>query len=97
MRLMMKVQMDPEATSKALADGGMPQFMQEMMGRLEPEAAFFGPEDGVRTAFIVFDMKDPSQLPVLSEPFFSKLKANIKFFPVMDREALQKGLQQIAS
>ena len=97
MRMMMKVQMDTEAGSKAVADGSLPQLMQEMMGRLEPEAAYFGPEDGMRTAFIVFDMKDPSQLPALSEPFFSKLKANIKYFPVMDREALQKGLQQIAS
>lgn len=95
MRMMMKVQMDTEATSKALADGGMPQFMQEALGRLQPEAAYFGPEDGVRTAFIVFDLKDPSQLPPISEPFFSKLKANIKMFPVMDREDLQKGLQQV--
>ena len=95
MRMMMKVQMDTEAGSKAIADGSMPQLMQDMMGRLEPEAAYFGPEDGMRTAFIVFDMKEPSQLPVLSEPFFGKLKANIKFFPVMDREDLQQGLQRI--
>lgn len=97
MRMMMKMQMDTEAGSKAVSDGGMPQFMQEMMGRLKPEAAYFGPEDGVRTAYIVFDLKDPSELPELSEPFFSKLKANIKMFPVMDREDLQKGLQQITS
>ena len=97
MRMMMKVQMDTEAGSKAVSDGGMPEFMQEMMGRLKPEAAYFGPEDGVRTAFIVFDLQDPSEIPGLSEPFFSKLKANIKFFPVMDGEDLQKGLQQISS
>ena len=97
MRMMLKVQMDTEAGSKAVADGGMPQFMQDMMGRLEPESAYFGPEDGVRTAFIVFDLKDPSQLPVISEPFFSKLKANVKLFPVMNPEDLQKGLQQITS
>ena len=92
MRMMMKMQMDTEAASKAVAEGGLPQFMQEMMGRLKPEAAYFGPEDGVRTAFIVFDLQDPSELPEISEPFFSKLKANIKMFPVMDREDLQKGL-----
>ena len=97
MRMMMKVQMDTEAGSKAIADGSMPQLMQEMMDRLQPEAAYFGPEDGVRTAFIVFDLQDPSQLPSISEPLFSKAKANIRMFPVMDREGLQKGLQQIAS
>ena len=97
MRMMMKVQIDTEAGSKAVADGSLPQLMQDMLGRLEPESAYFGPEDGVRTAFIVFDLQDPSQLPAISEPMFSKLKATIRMFPVMNREDLQKGLQQIAS
>jgi hypothetical protein len=96
-RMMMKVQMDTQAASQAVADGSLPQLMQDMMGRLQPESAYFGPEDGVRTAFIVFDLQDPSQLPSLTEPFFSKLKATVRMFPVMDREDLQKGLQQIAS
>ena len=97
MRMMMKVQMDTEAGSNAVADGSMPQLMQDMMERLQPESAYFGPEDGMRTAFIVFDLQDPSQLPSISEPFFSKVKANVRMFPVMNREDLQKGLQQIAS
>jgi hypothetical protein len=95
--MMMKVQMDTQAASQAVADGSLPQLMQDMMGRLQPESAYFGPEDGVRTAFIVFDLQDPSQLPSLTEPFFSKLKATVRMFPVTDREDLQKGLQQIAS
>jgi hypothetical protein len=97
MRMMMKVQMDTEAASRAVADGALPQLMQQMMDRLKPESAYFGPEDGVRTAFIVFDLEDPSQLPSITEPFFSKLKANVRMFPVMNREDLQKGLQQITS
>ncbi len=96
MRTMMKLQLDTEAASRAIADGSLPQLMQETLATLQPEAAYFGPEDGVRTAFIVFDLQDPSQLPAISEPLFSRLKARIQMFPVMDREDLQKGLQQIA-
>jgi hypothetical protein len=95
MRMMMKVQLDTEAGSRAIADGSMPQLMQETLGRLQPEAAYFGPENGIRTAFIVFDLQDPSELPPLTEPLFSTLKANIQMFPVMDREDLQKGLGQL--
>jgi hypothetical protein len=95
MRMMMKVQMDAEAGSRAIADGSMPQLMQETLGRLQPEAAYFGPENGMRTAFIVFDLQDPSELPSITEPLFSTLKANIQMFPVMDREDLQKGLGQL--
>jgi hypothetical protein len=95
MRMMMKVQMDTEAGSRAIADGSMPQLLQETLGRLQPEAAYFGPENGIRTAFIVFDLQDPSELPSLSEPLFSAVKANIQMFPVMDREDLQKGMGQL--
>jgi hypothetical protein len=96
MRTLMKVKLDTEAASGAIADGSLPQLMQEMLGRLQPEAAYFGPEDGIRTAFIVFDMKDPSDLPSITEPLFSNLKATVVMFPVMDRDDLQKGLQQLA-
>lgn len=95
MRMMMKVRVDTEAGSRAIADGSMAQVMQEALGRLQPEAAYFGPEDGIRTAFIVFDLQDPSQLPPITEPMFSKFKAKIEMFPVMDRDDLQKGLGQV--
>ncbi len=96
MRMMMKMQLDTAAGSRAIADGSLPKLMQDTMGRLQPEAAYFGPDDGVRTAFIVFDLKDPSELPRITEPLFSKMKANIQMFPVMDREDMQKGLEQLA-
>lgn len=95
MRMMMKVKIDTEAGSRGIQDGSVPQLMQETLGRLQPEAAYFGPEDGVRTAFIVFDLEDPSQLPSITEPLFSNLKAKIEMFPVMDQGDLQKGLQQL--
>jgi hypothetical protein len=93
--MMMKVQMDTEAGSRAIADGSLAQVMQETLGKLQPEAAYFGPENGRRTAFIVFDLQDPSQLPTVTEPLFSTMKATIQMFPVMDREGLQRGLEQL--
>ena len=41
MRMMMKVQMDTEAASRAIADGSLPQVMGETLRRLNPEAAYF--------------------------------------------------------
>jgi len=95
MRTMMKIKIDTDAGSRAIADGSMPKVMEHVLGELQPESAFFGPENGVRTAFIVFDLDDPSQLPPLTEPLFSNLGATIEMFPVMNVEDLQKGLQQI--
>src|SRR3954453_10464373 len=95
MRTMMKIKIDTEAGSRMIADGSMPQLMQEVLGRLQPESAYFGPDGGSRTAFVVFDLKDPSELPALTEPLFSKLNAEVEMFPVMNQEDLQKGLQQL--
>ena len=97
MRTMMKIKIDTEAGSRMIADGSMPQLMQETLGRLQPESAYFGPEGGVRTAFLVFDLKDPSQLPAVTEPLFNQLKAQVEMFPVMNQEDLQTGLQQLSS
>jgi hypothetical protein len=96
MRMMMKVTMDTEASTRAIAQGKLPGMMDQMMSDLQPEAAYFGPEGGMRTAFIVFDLEDPSRLPVISEPLFATANAKVEMFPVMDREDLKKGLARMA-
>jgi hypothetical protein len=95
MRMLMKVKFDVEAGSRAIADGSMPKLLEETMARLQPEAAYFAPEGGVRTAFIFFDLQDPSQLPSITEPLFSVGKATVEMYPAMNRDDLQKGIQQI--
>ena len=95
MRMMMKVKMDSAAASKAIRERRMPEVMQSTMEQLKPEAAYFGPDGGQRTAFIVFEMDDPSQLPAISEPLFSEFHATVEVFPVMDRDDLERGLSAL--
>ncbi len=97
MRMMLKAQMDTAAASKAIQEGRMPTVMQTMMEKLKPEAAYFGPDGGKRTAFIIFQMDDPSQLPAISEPLFSEFNARVDIFPVMDRDDLERGLSALGS
>ncbi|MBA2417611.1 MAG: hypothetical protein H0V59_01505 [Nocardioidaceae bacterium] len=95
MRMMLKAQMDTAAATKAIQEGRMPTIMQTMMEKLQPEAAYFGPDGGQRTAFIIFQMDDPSQLPAISEPLFSQFNARVEIFPVMDRDDLERGLSAL--
>ena len=94
--MLLKVQMDTEAANKMTADGSLQKAMMSMFEQLRPEAAYFSPEDGHRGAYIVFDMQDPSQMPVISEPLFQGPHAKVSFSPVMNLEDLQKGLEQAA-
>jgi hypothetical protein len=95
MRMMMKAKMDSAAASKAIREGRMTEVMRSTMEQLKPEAAYFGPDGGQRTAFIVFEMDDPSQLPAISEPLFSEFHATVEVFPVMDRDDLERGLSAL--
>ena len=93
--MLLKAQLDTEAANRAIADGSMPEAMERIMDMLQPEAAYFAPLDGKRTALIVFDLKDPSQIPVVSEPFFNVMNAKVEFTPVMTRDDLAAGLAQL--
>jgi hypothetical protein len=70
--------------------------MEEFMGKVQPEAAYFAPDAGVRTAFFVFDVQDPSDMPPLLEPFFTAYEANVQLTPVMNGDDLRAGLQRLA-
>ena len=50
-------------------------------------------ENGNRTAFLVFDLKDSSQIPVIGEPLFLNLGAKLTCTPCMNQEELNKGLE----
>jgi hypothetical protein len=97
MRMMLKAQMETAAANKAIQDGRLTTVMQSMMEKLKPEAAYFGPDGGQRTAFIIFQMDDPSQLPAISEPLFAEFNARVELFPIMDRADLERGLSELGS
>lgn len=92
--MLMTVQMDTEAGNKAIKDHTLPTIMKSALEGLKPEAVYFGAADGLRTGFIVFDLKDPSDIPSVAEPFFQGLGAKVTFAPVMTFEEVQAGLQR---
>jgi hypothetical protein len=44
---------------------------------------------------LVIDVKDPSDIPVIAEPFFTQLDAAVEFTPVMNADDVKKGLEKI--
>ena len=96
MRTLLRVVCDDVTTgNKAVTDGTLAKLIQSTMERLKPEATYFFTVDGNRSCFMVFDLKDPSEIPAIAEPLFQSLNARIEFAPVMNAEDLQKGLQAV--
>ncbi len=94
MRTLLKITMPPEPANKAIKDGSLPKLFQTLTESVHPESSYYYSENGKRTAFFVFDMKDASQIPSLCEPFFMSLNADVSFYPVMNSEELKAGLEK---
>jgi uncharacterized protein DUF3303 len=97
MRTMLKVQMDVNASNEAIKDGRLGKVIATTMERWKPEAAYFTAVDGCRGGYIVFDLEDPSDIPVICEPFFTELGAKIELVPVMTPDDVQKGVEKAFS
>ncbi len=95
MRVMARISMPVEAGNKAIKDGSLGAAMQNAAERWKPEAMYFTTFDGNRTAYMVFDLPDTSDIPVFAEPFFMTMNADVELAPVMNGDDLQKGLAHL--
>lgn len=95
MRVLLKANIPTEPGNAAIQSGQMGPTMEKVLGTLKPEAAYFSLEHGMRTAYIVFDLKEPSAMPMAAEELFIKLGAQIDMTPAMTPEDLAKGLAQL--
>ncbi|HEX5170578.1 MAG TPA: hypothetical protein VFW11_15485 [Cyclobacteriaceae bacterium] len=93
MRMLLRVSCDVVASNSAMKDGTLAKIVQDTIEKLKPEASYFLSMNGKRGCYIFFDMKDPSQIPDIAEPYFLNLGAEVEFIPVMNADELGKGLE----
>jgi len=93
MRMMLKIRMPTDLGNQAIKDGSLGKILEDTIGKLKAEAAYFIADDGMRCAMIFFDMKDSAEIPVVAEPLFAGLGAELELVPVMNADDLRKGLK----
>lgn len=94
--MMLKFSMENELGNEAIKSGKMTKVLMKLMETIKPEAAYFGLSDGLRTGFIFFDLKENSDVPMIAEPLFMELGAEIELQPVMTPQDVQAGLEKAA-
>ncbi len=88
MRMLLKVSMPTETGNAAVRNGNLSTTIKSILDNLKPEAAYFAEDNGERTGYIFFDMKESSQLPSIAEPWFLAFNAKITVRPAMDLKDL---------
>ena len=91
MRCLLKVSIPVETGNAAIADGSLPRTIETIISEVKPEAAYFAEDNGKRTGFIFLDLKDPSQIPAIAEPWFLAFNAQVEFHPAMNLDDLKKA------
>jgi hypothetical protein len=91
MRVFVKVSVPVEAGNAGIKDGSLPKKIKSILAEQKPEAAYFYEEDGKRTFAIFLDVREPSQIPEVAEPWFLAFNARLEFHPAMILADLEKA------
>jgi hypothetical protein len=78
MRMIFDVEIPNEPFNSMVRDGSAGEKIQQILGEVQPEAAYFSERDGERGAILIVDVSDASRIPALSEPFFLTFNAKVK-------------------
>jgi hypothetical protein len=91
MRFLLKAEWPVETANAAIKDGNLSKTLGSILDDLKPEAAYFLASNGKRTALLIVEMQDASQIPALAEPWFHAFQASLEIVPVMVPDDLKKA------
>jgi len=87
----MHVKFPHEEFNKTVKNGTVGEKMQKIIESSKPQSVFFTEANGRRSALMIVNMENESQIPKLAEPWFLQFNADVEFHVVMSPEDLDKA------
>ncbi|MEU2629563.1 hypothetical protein [Kitasatospora sp. NPDC007106] len=97
MRMLVQASIDTERANAVIAEGKMPETMEQILTVLKPEAAYFYPLHGRRGLVMVVDVTDEADLIPLVEPLWMEMGADVEVAPCLTAQELQAGLARLTA
>ena len=91
MRMLLKAQADTLSSNPKIKDGSLGNDINSILADTKPEAVYFYLENGRRTAQVIFDLQDQSDLPAIIEPWLLAFGADVTVTPVLNGEDFAKA------
>lgn len=96
MKMLLTVEMPHEPFNTLVRNGSAGQMLGRIIDAMKPEMAYFTEQEGKRGGIFVINVKNSSDIPSFSEPFFLAFQADCKFRILMSPEDLKKsGLEEL--
>jgi hypothetical protein len=83
MRVLIHVSFPCATFNAALRDGSAAKKLGPILEETKPESAYFATTDRNRGGYMVYDIKQASEIPGLCEPWFLNFDAKLEIQPVM--------------
>ena len=91
MRFLITAEIPVEVGNAKARDGSLARDAAKIVAIQQAESAYFLVDNGTRTAVLVVNIDDPSDLPKIVEPWFLAFNAKLTARPAMVAEDLAKA------
>lgn len=91
MKMIVHATIPHEEFNNAVRDGSVGRKIGHILEETKPEAVYFTEYDGRRSAVMILNLTDASQIPSIAEPWFLTFKADVEFHPAMTPEDLSRA------
>ncbi len=79
-----------------MREGKAGEILNQILGNLNPECAYFTEQNGTRSAVLIINISESSEIPTYAEPFFLMFNADCKFRIAMTPDDLgAAGLDEL--
>jgi hypothetical protein len=94
MRFLIHAKIPTEDGNKMVQDPNFLGKLEKYINKVKAEATYFFEEGGNRVAAFIVDIQSTDKIPILIEPLFSGMGAQVELHPVMSLDDLKKGIPQ---